>query len=112
MDIDLFKKVALGARNAMIVWEEATSFFGQGVDKDLKAMLSRNRHKYVTHLLVFHSLHDVPGWILTKIDEIYLFHTKDNPTYVKQKFKGRDNITQAFMKLREPTPGKFEVITY
>lgn len=107
LDIEEFKKIAKNFRDGMVVWEEASSFFDSKIDREIRAMFSRNRHKNVDHLLVFHSLNELPRYILSRTDYIFLFYTKDTHVAVKQKFSGRKDIYEAFIKLQGKKPGKY-----
>lgn len=87
MDSDDFTILAAKLQNAVIVFEEATIFFGtHSQNKAMKNLLVRSRHTKNTIFLVFHSLRSLPTYIYELINFIILFKTNDNTKVIDSRF--------------------------
>ena len=74
----------------MVVFEEATIFFGsKGRNEKMIELLVRSRHSQNTIILVFHSLRALPDYIYELINFIVLFKTQDHEQRV-----GRNSQTR------------------
>lgn len=99
---ETFLSQANNLKQTVIVFEEATIFFSHSsAGKDIKELLVRKRHTGNIIVLNFHSLRQVPLFILDFTDFIYLFNTKDNPANIEVKFKDYPEIYSAFNQIRE-----------
>lgn len=77
-------------RNMVMVVEDATSFFSnRGRDECMQRILVGRRHPNISVVLLFHSMRDVPQYIITKCNVMVLFKTVDKDTFVKSKFDER-----------------------
>lgn len=74
-------------KNSVILFEEATIFFNHSKSEKVTNLLVRKRHTRNCIIFLFHSLADVPPYILRLIDFIILFATNDNPGVIERKFK-------------------------
>lgn len=102
-DIDEFKKEVLISQDRIIVFEEASIFFGnRGYDRELvKAMIDRRHRGEVGNyiIMVFHSLRKVPLYIADIADYITILKTNDSIKLVEEKFQNEE-ITQAFEEVQ------------
>jgi hypothetical protein len=59
------------------VFEDATGFIDRSQNKQLRRMLVKKRHTPQAFIFIFHSLSQVPSWVLMFVDEIWLGKTTD-----------------------------------
>lgn len=77
-------------RNAVIVVEDATSFFSnRGRDECMQRILVGRRHPNISIVLLFHSMRDIPKYIMTKCNLLVMFKTVDSVKFVKNEFDER-----------------------
>ena len=77
-DIDKFLAKAEKVKKAVILIEDATSFFAvQGRSDRLIKILVGKRHTGNTIILLFHSWGDVPRYLYRKCTEVVIFKTHD-----------------------------------
>ena len=96
VDFETFLDESTKIRNACIVFEEATIFFGnKSSNRKITELLVRKRHTNNTIFLIFHSLSSVPRNILSLINYMVIFRTSDTEAIVKNKF-GDERITNIF----------------
>ena len=74
-------------KNCVCLFEDATSFFStRGRDDLMVKLLVGKRHSNNTYILLFHSMQDVPKYIIRKCTDMVIFKTLDDPKYVEQNF--------------------------
>lgn len=97
LDFESFVKKATTFKNSCIVFEEATIFFSHaGSTTDIKKLLVQKRHTKNLLIFNFHSLRNVPLFILDFCDLLVLGKTNDNRKNIETKFKDFTEIYQAF----------------
>jgi type IV secretory pathway VirB4 component len=85
-----------------LVVEEATVFFSnRKYDEKLCEMIVRKRHQKNDIFLIYHSLTDIPDYLLRLSDYLWLFKTKDNPTRIESKYKDMDEVKKGFYEVRK-----------
>jgi hypothetical protein len=101
-----FIKRALGLRDSLIIFDEATIFFRHGKNSDdILELMLRRRHLNNVCIFNFHALGQIPLFIVHYIDEMILHHTNDNKNGVN-RFEGREEIEEAFEELFEMRNGQ------
>lgn len=94
-----FIKKATELKNTCIVFEEATIFFSHsGATTDIKKLLVQKRHTKNLLIFNFHSLRQVPLFILDFCDVLVLGKTVDNKKNIETKFKDFTEIYEAFQQ--------------
>jgi hypothetical protein len=79
-----------------LIVEEATVFFSnRKYDENLLELIIRKRHQKNNIFLIYHSLTDIPDYLLRLSDYLILFKTKDNSVKIDQKYNNTD-IRKAF----------------
>lgn len=102
MPIKDFLKKANECTNTIIMYEEATIFFKHNNQStDITEQLVRKRHTNNLFIFNFHSLRQVPLYILDFCNYIVIKNTVDNHKNVEDKFKDFEAIYQAFERVRE-----------
>jgi Cdc6-like AAA superfamily ATPase len=92
-----FVRNATERKGTCIVFEEATIFFSHaGATTDIKKLLVQKRHTKNLLIFNFHSLRQVPLFILDFCDLLVLGKTNDNRKNIETKFKDFTEIYQAF----------------
>lgn len=85
-----------------LICEEATIFFSnRKYDESLVSIIIRKRHQLNDIFLVYHSLTDIPDYLLRISDFLWVFKTKDNPTRIESKYKDYTDIRKAFYEVRK-----------
>lgn len=103
-------------KNAVVLIEDATSFFSnRGFDIVMQRIIVGRRHPNITLILLFHSLRDVPKYIVNKCNLMFIFKTVDSEKYVRSEYDGpifdtwNDVQTRAqsnpFYSSKPPPPG-------
>ena len=95
-------------RQRLILFEEATIFFSSAKSKLMTSILVRKRHTKNIPVLLFHSLADVPPYILRFVDFLILFKTNDNPGAIYDKFKYNDQLIGAYERVKASKTGTCE----
>jgi dephospho-CoA kinase len=84
-----------------LIVEEATTFFSnRKYDENLQEMIIRKRHQKNNIFLIYHSLTDIPDYLLRISDYLILFKTKDNPSNIELKYKFYNDIRKAYYVVR------------
>jgi len=103
-DIDLFLENCEGLSNAIILIEDATSFFStQGRSDRLVKMLIAKRHTNNTYILLFHAFADFPKYIYRKCTDIIIFKTLDGQKNLD--VIGNEQLTTAWQKVQDECRG-------
>jgi len=98
---DNFLLKATSLKNAVMVFEEATIFFGnKSSSHEMTELLVRKRHTNNTIFLVFHSLRAIPRNIMELVNGVFLFYTVDSSSLVDQKFKN-DKLNDVFEEVQK-----------
>lgn len=98
ISMDDFYKRALRAENSVIVFEEATIFFSTaGGTTEMRELLVRKRHTNNLFIFNFHSLSQIPLYILMFCDKLIIKKTNDQIPQVERKFKGNRKIARAYI---------------
>ena len=86
----------------VIVFEEATIFFpARGYSNDLVRFIVRKDHTGNVICFCYHSLLDLPTYVLNKIDYVYIKPTNDTLDSVKKKFGAHSRMIEYFEKVKE-----------
>lgn len=97
-----FKTGAYKLKNHVIVYEEASMMFSHGnKDEDTVRLMVQKRHTNNYLVFNFHSLRQVPLWIMDYCDYLILHETTDNPKNIESKFGDYDKIFEAFLDVWE-----------
>jgi hypothetical protein len=97
-DHDTFIIDASKRKKSMIVFEDATGFLSSNLPRKVKALIANKRHTGNYYIFLFHTINDVPKFILSMSSFIYVFRTNDMPTDVYSK--ERPALTEAFETLQ------------
>lgn len=96
-DFENFINKACEFKSTCIVFEEATIFFSHsGATTNIKKLLVQKRHTKNLLIFNFHSLRQVPLFILDFCDLLVLGKTVDNRKNIETKFKNFTEIFEAF----------------
>lgn len=102
-----FNRFLLNANSKLkniIIYEEATIFFShQSGTETIKSQLVRKRHTGNLFIFNFHSLRQVPLFILDFCDLLILKKTNDNGKNINEKFKYNEDIINCFLELQQST---------
>lgn len=101
-DVNVFLKLASTRKNSIIVFEEATAFFGGKTEKELRRYCINRFHTNNTTLFIFHSIQSVPPFIFDTANFAVLFKTMDVPKNIKAK---RPELLDAYEALKEQPNG-------
>jgi Cdc6-like AAA superfamily ATPase len=100
-DFEKFIESLQNVRNSNIIFEEATIFFSHGSSTtQIKKLLVQKRHTNNILFFNFHSLRQVPLFILDFCDLLILGKTKDNPQNIRVKFEEFEQVYTAFNETR------------
>ena len=103
-DVQKFLNKAVQVENAVLVFEEATSYFKTRSRSDqMEEILLSKRHTNNTIFLVFHSFGFVPKGIWHLINSVVIFKTNDNMKDIYYKF-GNSDLVEAIKKINESEP--------
>lgn len=107
MDMDSFIEKAKRVEKTLIVFEEATIFFGTtGSSKEMKTLLVRKRHTKNLFIFNFHALSQVPLYVLMFCDKLIIKKTNDQLPQLERKYKGNPAIFKAFTEVHN-SPDRF-----
>lgn len=96
-----FVAMANTLNKSCIVYEEATIFFSHsGCTENIKSQLVRKRHTGNLIIFNFHSMRQVPLFLLDFCDLLILGKTNDTGRLIMDKFKYNENIINAFEELK------------
>lgn len=76
----VFYMVAKHLTNAIVVWEDATKYMGERLDKTVNTFLVDAKQANVDHLFLFHGHNDEPYKLVRKLEGAILMATKNYPT--------------------------------
>jgi hypothetical protein len=97
-----FLQVAKTKTNTLIVFEEATIFFShKNQAEEITEMLVRKRHTKNLIVFNFHSLRQVPLYIIDFVNILILHTTNDNPKHIISKFEKYEQIFDAYNSIYE-----------
>lgn len=109
-----FLQTAKGARYTCIVFEDAGIFFGPtGRSAELLDILTAARHTRNTCILLFHSLRQVPLYVIEQLDGMFILPTRDLPKKVESRFEDWPDVVDAHANVMarkeagEPYPSEF-----
>lgn len=92
------------AENSIIVFEEATIFFStSGGSMEIREILVRKRHTNNLFIFNFHSLAQVPLYILMFCDYFIVKKTNDQIPQIERKYKGNSKIVKAYSEVYRST---------
>lgn len=87
-------------RDVVVLIEDATSFFSnRGRDETMQKIMVGRRHPNITMILLFHSMRDVPKYIISKCSDFFIFKTMDSEKYVRNEFD--ENIFLAWKGVQD-----------
>ena len=101
IDIDEFLQAADVAQNKVIVFEEATVYFGnRGYSKLATKILVRSRHTKNAIILAYHSFRTIPRYVYDLINEINVLKTNDSYKFTLNRFED-ENLMKIFKEVNE-----------
>lgn len=104
-DVDKFIDIASTKRKTIVVFEEATAFFGGKTEKNLRRYLINRYHTGNISFFIFHSIQSVPPFVFDACNYVVLFKTLDIYDNVRRK---RPEILKPWQALRgRPNGEKF-----
>ena len=110
VDMEDFLEKAKRVKDHIIVFEEATIFFGtSGSQKDIREILVKKRHTNNILIFNFHSLSQVPLSILMFCDYFYVKKSNDQLPQIERKYKGNPDIFRAYRKVYND-PDRFSTV--
>lgn len=103
---ELFMKVTSQLKNISVVFEEATIFFGQRTsEENFKRLVISCRHSNVVLIFIFHSIMDIPKFVLRQTDYLYLKKTGDMDNDIK--YTRNQNVYDAWKRIMN-SPNHYE----
>jgi Cdc6-like AAA superfamily ATPase len=97
LDFKKFVENMCKVANSNIIFEEATIFFSHaGITENIKKILVQKRHTNNFILFNFHSLRQVPLFILDFCDVLIIGKTIDNRKNIETKFSAFTEVFEAF----------------
>jgi|SRR3972149_2751935 len=91
-----FVKLAMNARNAVILIEESTIYLSnRGYDGDIVDLLVKLRNKGNTIILVYHSLRSIPQYIYQMTNMLVIHKSVDNADDLLKRFDD-ENLVSVF----------------
>lgn len=107
MPMDEFLSAAKAATRTLIVFEEATIFFStSGGQIEMRELLVRKRHTKNYFVFNFHSLSQVPLYILMFCDTMIIKKTNDQIPQIERKYKGNSRVIKAYCQVAN-SPDKY-----
>lgn len=106
-DMVSFLNKAKRVKNHVILFEEATIFFStSGGEKNVREIMVRKRHTNNILIFNFHSLSQIPLYILMFCDYLFIKKSNDQISQIERKFKGNANIFKAYAEVYN-SPDKY-----
>ncbi len=90
-------------KNTTFVFEDATIFLNSQRDETVKTLLINKRHYNMSYVWLFHTLSEIPPYIFKASTALRLGKTKDMKNAILSKFKGEQNIINAYEKVQKST---------
>lgn len=84
--VDNFVKLAMGKRDTIVIFEEATAFFEGRTKGDTRRLIINRYHTGNVYLFLFHSINSVPPRLMEIANYVVLFKTNDELDNVYRKF--------------------------
>lgn len=110
-DMDKFLEKARKVSNAVILIEDATSFFStQGRSDELVKLMIAKRHSNNTYILLFHAFGDLPKYIYRKCTHVVIFKTLDSERHLKAI--DNDALTAEWQRIQNECAGHEFFSTY
>ncbi len=104
--MDAFFQITKTVKNSVIVFEEATIFFGNhGRVAELIELLVLNHHSQNVIIFLFHSVRSVPVEIMDFVQFMHIYHTNDRVTLLKNKFRDDPDLLEILSDVYEKTLG-------
>lgn len=95
--MEQFLEICENVKNAVIVFEESTIFFGNNSRRDtIINLLVRNFHTKNVIVFLFHSVRSIPVNIMDFVQFIKIYHTNDRYTLIANKFKHDGDLIEVF----------------
>jgi len=92
-----------------VIFEEATSIFSMSKNLDITELFIAIEHNQNISVCIFHSLLDVPKFLLRLSQYIILFPTSDDPEDVKSsRKKYYPYLIKSFEKNKKLKPGEYK----
>ena len=109
-EFKLFMTVATKQQNKTVVFEEATIFFNsRTAEEDFKKLVISCRHSNVMLIFIFHSIMDIPKFVLRQTNYLYLKKTGDMENDVK--YHRNQNVFDAWkLAMNNTDPYHTEVV--
>lgn len=104
-NIDAFITIAMGKRNTVCIFEEATAFFEGRSKQNTRKLIINRYHTGNVYLFLFHSINSVPPRIMEIANYVVLFKTNDETDTVYRKFS---RLGPAFDYLQDKPHGSGE----
>lgn len=102
--MEQFLAIVEKVKNSVIVFEEATIFFGnKGRSDTIIDLLVRNFHTKNVVVFLFHSVRSIPVNIMDFVQFIKFFHTNDRFTLIQNKFRDDIDLINVFKDVYEKT---------
>lgn len=100
VEMDEFLEKAKRVKDHLIVFEEATIFFStSGGEKSVREILVRKRHTNNILIFNFHSLSQIPLYILMFCNYLFIKKSNDQISQIERKYKGNAKIFRAYAKV-------------
>ncbi len=97
--------------NCLLIWEDATKYFGKSLTKTELRSLYDTKQKNIDAIYVFHSLRKATVEIVENSDILTLKKTGDNKTVVDRKYENPD-ITALFEEVNKHSDKYFTQSIY
>lgn len=98
-DVKAFIKKASELKRYNVVMEDATGFLQGKQELDFRRMISAKMFTQNNYIILFHSVTDVPPFLMRMSNIVVLFKTLDNVKEVERKFNN-DQLTKGVIKLQ------------
>lgn len=99
-----FLQIVSKVKNSIIIFEEATIFFGNKSRSEIIIeLLVNNFHTNNCIIFLFHSLRSVPVEIMDFVQFIKIFHTNDRLTLIQNKYRDDSDLIEIFNDVHDKT---------
>jgi len=104
--MEQFLEISEKVKNSVIVYEEATIFFGnKGRSESIVNQLVRNYHTKNVIVFIFHSIRSIPVEIMDFVQFIKVWHTNDRKSLIEQKYRDDIDFLNVFTSVYDKTLG-------